>query len=143
MTAKQFLRAIREEQKELRILQERKEEIYYSLFSGAIRYDKDNIQTSPSDVMPEKVIKMTELSGKIDEHIKRLVDRKSAALDTIRHIDNSVYRQILVEYYLSSPRDGKMPSWLDVAKQLGYSEDWIKHLHGYALREFRKYFDIK
>ena len=28
-----------------------------------------------------------------------------------------------------------MMSWFDVAEKMGYSEDWVKHVHGYALKE--------
>ena len=135
MTIKQYLRAIRSEQKELRILKEKRESVYYSLLPSAIRYDRDNVQQSPSDVMPDKIIRIVELTGEIDSHIKILERNKVQALRLIRQIDDSLCRQVIFLYYLTLKEDGKLMSWLDVAELMGYSEDWVKHTHGKALKE--------
>ena len=139
MTAKQYLRNIRYEQKELLTLQELKEEAYYNTLPSGIRYDKDNIQVSPSDVMLDKVIKVCELTKTIDKHIKKINKHRSDAMRIISRISKPEYRQVLTLYYLKL-KDGQLMSWLDIAEEMGYSEDWIYHQHGYALQEFSKFY---
>lgn len=138
MTIKQYLRSIRNEQRELWILQEKREQLYYSLLPSGIRYDKDNVQVTSENAFPDKVIKMAELSNKIDKSIQHLTLRKAEAIDMINKLDNSNYRQVLMLYYIPDDKNKRMMSWIDVAEKLGYSEDWIKHIHGYALKELRK-----
>lgn len=136
MTAKKYLKLIRSEQKELRILKEKKDTIYYSLLPSSIRYDKDNIQVTPENVLSEKVIKMVDLTREIDEHIKYLEKHKADALRIIRKITDTNQRQVLILYYLTLDIRGNLMKWFDVAEIMGYSEDWIKHKHGDALKEF-------
>lgn len=138
MTTKQYLRSIRNEQRELWILQEKREQLYYSLLPGGVRYDKDNIQITSENAFPDKVIKMAELSNKIDKSIQHLTLRKAEAIEMINKLENSNYRQVLLLYYIPDDKNKKMMSWLDVAEKLGYSEDWVKHVHGYALKELKK-----
>lgn len=135
MTIKQYLRSIRNEQKELWILKEKKDAIYYSLLPSGIRYDRDNVQKSPSDVMPDKIIRITELTGEIDKRIRTLERNKVEAMRLIYSLDDTRCRQILILYYLTQKERGRLMNWLDVAEMIGYSEDWVKHMHGKALLE--------
>lgn len=139
MTVKEYLRSIRDEQRELWILQDKRNEIYFNLLPSGIRYDKDHIQISSENAFPDKVIKMAELSNKIDKKIEHLTRRKADALDMIGRLDNTNYRQVLILYYIPTD-DRKMMSWLDVAEEMGYSEDWVKHIHGYALKELSEFY---
>lgn len=140
MTVKKYLRSIRDEQRELWILQEKRDELYFSLLPSGIRYDKDNIQVTSENAFPDKVIKMAELSNKIDKRIEELTIRKTDAMDMIGRLNNSNYRQVLMLYYIPDDRNKKMMSWLDVAEKLGYSEDWVWHMHGYALKELSEFY---
>ena len=140
MTVKKYLRSIRDEQRELWILQEKRDELYFSLLPNGIRYDKDNIQVTSENAFPDKIIKMAELSNKIDRKIEELTKRKTEAVDMIGRLDNSNYRQVLMLYYIPTGKYYKMMSWLDVAEEMGYSEDWVKHVHGYALKELSEFY---
>lgn len=141
MTAKQYLRSIRSEQKELKTMIEHRETIYFSLLPSAIRYDKDRVQTSPDDQMMDKVIKTTELDAEIDEYIAMLRKHKADALKIIRQINNSLYRQVLIDYYLVTKENGKPMRWDDVAGEIFRGERQTKRIHGKALIEFQKKFD--
>lgn len=136
MKSKDYLKSIRKEQKEIKNLQEQKEAIYFSLLPSGIRYDKDRIQVSPEDMLPDKVIKMSELTKEINSYIEHLEKNKAKALRLIRKIEDSNHRQVLVLYYLTLNTNGSPMSWIDVAELMGYSEDWIKHMHGDALKAF-------
>ena len=136
MKAKEYLKSIRNEQKELINLKAQKDSVYFSLLPSGIRYDRDRIQISPEDIFPDKVIRMTELTKEIDSHINYLERNKTKALRMIRKIENSKHRQVLIFYYLTLNMDGLPMSWIDVAELMGYSEDRVKHIHGDALISF-------
>ena len=136
MKAKEYLKSIRNEQKELINLKAQKDSVYFSLLPSGIRYDRDRIQISPEDIFPDKVIRMTELTKEIDSHINYLERNKTKALRMIRKIENSKHRQVLILYYLTLNMDGLPMSWIDVAELMGYSEDRVKHIHGDALISF-------
>ena len=106
MKAKEYLKSIRNEQKELINLKAQKDSVYFSLLPSGIRYDRDRIQISPEDIFPDKVIRMTELTKEIDSHINYLERNKTKALRMIRKIENSKHRQVLILYYLTLNMDG-------------------------------------
>lgn len=140
MTAKQYLRLIRSEQKELKILKEKKETIYYSLLPSAIRYDKDNIQTSPEDMLSEKVVKMADLTREIDEHIKYLENHKADAMHMIRQIKTPICRQVLILYYLTVKENNELTSWADVSEIICLGDRQTQRIHKEALKEFQALF---
>ena len=141
MTAKQYLRSIRTEQRELKTLIERRETIYFSILPSAIQYDKDLVQTSPDDHMVDKLAKTSELDEEITKYIEMLRNHKAEALRVIRMIDNSLYRQVLIDYYLLAKENGKPMKWDDVASEIYRGERQTKRIHGKALIEFQKNFE--
>lgn len=60
MTVKQYLYSVRDEQKEIEELNERIYEMRMSLLPGAMRYDVDRVQVSPTDTTADRN------AGKID-----------------------------------------------------------------------------
>ena len=56
---------------------------------------------------------------------------------TTEKIEDSVSRQLIALYYLSTQKGGALLRWADVAKLMNYSQDHvIKVLHPKALRDF-------
>ena len=55
-----FLKRIRRERHELKVVQETAAELRAMLLPSAIRYDKDRVQTSPVDIMPERIAEIAE-----------------------------------------------------------------------------------
>lgn len=136
MTAKEYLKSIRREQKELRILNEKRDTILYDVtLPKGIRYDTIKVQASPKDPM-DKLIRVSELTVQIDRLINKLEQRKAHAMNLISKIDKSDYRQVLMLYYLTLNNDGQLMSWIDVAEKMGYSESHIKRIHGWSLYKF-------
>lgn len=143
MTAKEYLRNIRDEQKEIRMLKNKRDGIILNSAKPAgIRYDKVRVQSSPKDPM-EVFEHWSELQEEIDEHIDKLQKNRAEAIRLIRKINQSTYRQILMLYYLTPKSDHEMMSWHDVATEMKYSDDRIWHLHGYALQEFSRIYAKK
>ena len=141
IVAKQYLRSIRSEQCEIRVLKEMREDAYLSLFPPAIRYDKDKVQVSPQDVMPDRMSKICELDKEIDQRLAELDAHRAEAFRLIQKLDSDIGRTILMLYYLNSRKDGKAYTWADVSKQIQYSEDRTKHIHGKMLQQINRYLE--
>lgn len=139
--AKQYLRSIRSEQREIRVLMELRESTYLSLLPPAIRYDKDRIQTSPMDAMPEKMSRVCELDTEIEQRLAELDAHRAEAFRLIQRLESEVGRSVLLLYYLRARKDGRAFTWSDVAKELQYSEDRIKHIHGKMLQQMNQYLE--
>lgn len=106
--------------------------------TGALRYDKDRVQTSPSaDQIPNAIIKIVEAENEAMRIAVQLADTKQEIVDKIVNLDDGNHIRLLCLYYV---RKYKLE---DVADIMHFSYDWTKHLHGEALKEFeRKYPEI-
>lgn len=139
VNVKGFLRKIRKEQVEIRILLEKREALAFSLYPSAIRYDRDRVQTSPEDLMPEKVAEICKLDAEILEHIKAIENRRAFAMKTVREIEKPDLRLVLTLYYLATKPDGSLFKWEEVADAVHHDEKYVLHkLHPAALQEFKK-----
>ena len=132
-----FLKRIRRERHELKVVQETAAELRAMLLPSAIRYDKDRVQTSPVDIMPERIAEIAELSNQQDAHIRRLQSDIQQADELINSLEVAEYRELLRYRYLSG---GLKPmTWMKIAEAMGYSEDHVRgKLHGKAIAEARK-----
>lgn len=102
---------------------------------GAIRYDKDNIQNSPNnDAMANYMIRLEAAESRARDLIIEYLEAYMTIEQQIRKIMPGIYADVLYLRYI----DGKN---LDqIAEELNYSADWIRHVHGYALRTFDQQF---
>lgn len=102
---------------------------------GAIRYDKDNIQNSPkNDAMANYMIRLEAAESWARDLIIEYLEAYMTIEQQIRKIMPGIYADVLYLRYI----DGKN---LDqIAEELNYSADWIRHVHGYALRAFDQRF---
>lgn len=119
MTIKQFLYSVRDEQKEIEELGERIYEIQTSFLPAAIRYDRDKVQTSPSDTISDRMAELADYEELLKSKIRKLTAKRQRAQLMVDRIPDSKERQVLDLYFLSSTRP-KMP---DVADRIGYSRE--------------------
>lgn len=136
MTPKQYLSKV--------FLLERKylnaiEELEYvrSMATGvtAIRYDKDNVQTSPeNDQMANYMVRLEKAEARALKLSEEYFDQAILIRDQINSITPGNYSDILYLRYVCGMR-----LW-EIADELGYSHDRIRHMHGMALVEFGKRF---
>lgn len=108
-----FLGQVRGYDNKIKRLERTIESLRYNLLPGAIRYDKDRVDTSPQDGM-------SELFAKIDVYERELVEecgnRASAVIkvdEALNKMRDTKERIILKEYYI-----GKV-SLRDIADGLG------------------------
>lgn len=130
MTAKQFFRQCRREIKEYQYMRERLEWLRGTLLPMAIRYKPIDVQSSGAgDQMAEIVPEIVALERTIAEYVEVLAAHQHRAEQIISRIERPEYRLLLRLYYLHDP----LLTWAEVADRMNYSEDAVKHMHGYAL----------
>lgn len=131
-----YLHSLREEQRELINLLYLSQRLRYDLLPSAIVYDKDQVQTSPSDVFSEKIIEVCSILDKIDKYTREVEFHRYEALNLINRIQNPRYRSILTLYYVQPVDRYHLPRWSDVAKALETTEDNVRTGNWRALKAF-------
>ena len=133
---KTYLRRIRQKQHEILLLTERCNELRFSLGASAIRYDKDNVQTSPRDTTSEIMCELFEIQDHITG-LMRFVDlRRFMAFQILGYITDQTLRDVIRLYYLESC-GGRLYTWDMVASKIGKSTKYvIRRLHPDALAAF-------
>lgn len=91
------------------------EELRGCLLPGAIRYDKDKVQTSPTDKTSEIILKVVDLEAEIEE-----LKREKGLLiieigDAIERLPDDTEKTVLTEFYV-----GRLPM-TQVAELINYS----------------------
>ena len=130
MKTKAFFRQCRREIKELQYMRERLAWLRGTLLPEAIRYKAIDVQSSGAgDRMAEIVPEIVGLEHTIAEYVEMLAEHQNKAERIISRIERPEYRLLLRLYYLHDP----LLTWAEVADRMNYSEDAVKHMHGYAL----------
>lgn len=103
------------------------------LVSG-IDYDRDRVQTSPSNVgfTRESEI-LADMDADIRKNILDLMDRKDKIIGQIQQMGRAEYADVLFKRYV------EYKNMDEIATEMGYSYHWTCHIHGEALKEFEKY----
>lgn len=134
LTAKEYLNQIyllearyeakREQANDMRLLAES---------TGAIRYDKEKIQTSPSqDALVNTVIRIIEAESEAAETAKELMDIKCKIIEQIISLDDEKYMRILCLRYVHHIKLD------DVADRMHYNPNYIRQMHIKALEMFEE-----
>lgn len=134
MTIKQFLYSVRDEQKEIEELNNRICELRMSFLPGAIRYDKDRVQTSPSDSVTERMAELGDYEKTLSDKVRELTDKRNRAQKMIDSLGDSKERQVLGLYFLSIGR----PRMTDVAKWMQFSVSRTYDLYKMALKHLEE-----
>lgn len=97
-----------------------------------IDYSGDKVQSSPKGDAPftKSVERIIDLEKEIDDMIDQYVNLKDQIINEIQSLSNVTYIEILYKRYIKYKR-------LEViAVELGYSYQYVRVMHGYALQEF-------
>ncbi len=133
VSAKRYLEEIKRTDNMIDILIQQKEEAYAKAFSlGSKEIDGMNIQRSApdGDRMADAVIKYTMLEEKITDMIDGYIDFKDKVIHQIAAIPAPAYGKLLALRYLQYKGLEK------IAAEVGYSYEYIRKLHSYALQMF-------
>ena len=100
--------------------------------TGSIDYSKERVQTSPSGDAPfvKLIGRIIDLEAEINAEIDRFVDEKHKIINQIQGLKNSDYIRLLFKRYV------EFKSLERICVEMNFSYDYIKHLHGYALKDF-------
>lgn len=105
---------------------------YKASGAGAVRYDKDPVQTSPEDYMAMAILDIVELEKQIKEAEIKIERTKGEAYAVVRKMDKPDHRAVIEWYYLNGL------SMIDTANKLNLSERAAYYLREDALEEFIK-----
>lgn len=103
---------------------------YKASGAGAIRYDKDRVQTSPQNFMEMAMCDIIEISAEIEEDRASLEEIEGQAYSIIRRMESDEQRTILEWYYINCVGMG------DVATKMYISERTAYYLKDDALESF-------
>lgn len=81
-----------------------------------VRYDRDNVQTSPSDPMA----RVADVIGEIEEEKERYIRVKHQLINEIHDLEDHVYEQILVERFIQKRSVKQIRIRKDYSKSTAY-----------------------
>ena len=132
MTAKEFLKQYHSKRLEIKSLDTEIEKLETVLTSGAIRYDKERVQSS-SRLDRDRI-----LAEIADQQVERKQLRAEAELvmcevaDVIHRVEPAELSRVLHLRYIDDKK------WNDIAAEMQLDERWVFRLHGRALEAVDK-----
>lgn len=101
---------------------------------GSVDYSTERVQSSHSQDAPfvRIVHRMIELEQEINAEIDNFVDTKHLIINQIHTLRNTDYIMLLFKRYV------EYKSLERICVEMNFSYDYIKHLHGYALKAFEE-----
>lgn len=132
MRAKEYLQQLQKLDTVINQKMKEMQELRYSFSIGGIDYSKDRVQTSLSGDAPfvKLIGKIADLEAVIDAEIDRFVDEKHRIINQIQQLQNPDFISLLYKRYV------EYKSLEQICVEMKFSYDYIKHLHGYALKDF-------
>lgn len=134
MTAKEYLSQYQGLQRRIRSKQDEIEQIK-TLMEGlaAIRYDKDKVESSPTnDQMINGMIRIEEISNKIARDVSEAAALVDEITDRISRVKQNSLEMVLREHYINGL------TFESICVNYHYEYRSIITMHGRALQEFSK-----
>ena len=131
MTAKEYLRHIRDAESDLRSAEmdyQRARDDVMNL--KAIEYDKDKVSNSHIGDLSDAIAALEKYAERVNAKWDELVVMREEAKAQIEQIADGRYREVLHRRYLQGE------SWEYIAVGMGYAFRTVLWLHGKALKQF-------
>ena len=126
-----YLKRIRDVERNLNSKRDELEALQYRASgAGAIRYDKDRVQTSPGDYLAMAIADIIELEKQIEEDEASIEDMKGQAYAIVRRIELPEHRTLIEWFYLNGI------SMNETAERMNMSERAAYYLKEDALESF-------
>lgn len=129
---KEWFKGIRKERYEIMHLEELIKNAEMGLLPSGIRYDRDKVQTSPSDTMSAVLSKAVDMQKELESSIAKLQDKRIEAEKLIRTLENSDEREVLRYYYLDT-FNGRPLTWEQVSNRMNFNLRWVHRIHDRAI----------
>ena len=132
MTAKEYLRRIRDAESDLRSAEmdyQRARDDVMNL--KAIEYDKDKVSNSHIGDLSDAIAALEKYAERVNAKWDELIAMREEAKERIWEIADGRYREVLYRRYLQGE------SWEYIAVGMGYAFRTVTWLHGRALGQFK------
>lgn len=131
--ASSYLMGIRDIEKKLHNKRLELEALRYKASgAGAIRYDKDRVQTSPDDYLAKAMVDIIEIEKQIEKDESSIEKKKGKAYGMVRLMTVPEQRILIEWYYLNGL------SMQETALKMSIAERTTYYLRDDALEEFGK-----
>lgn len=133
MTAKEYLRRIRDTESDLRSAEQDYQRARDDVMNlKAIQYDKNKVSNSHIGDLSDAIAALEKYAERVNAKWDELIALRTEAEELIEQIADGRYRDVLHRRYLQGE------SWEYIAIGLGYSFRQVLRIHGAALVEFTK-----
>lgn len=139
MTAREYLGEIAYIRYKLRYIKKKISELDEEMTTtGAIRYDKDRVQTTPANRHEDKIIKLVDIKKKYESARVSLENDEIQMLSQIDGMPNKTHAKILrLRFFDLAPGD-RLHTIGWIADEMGYAEDYVRHQYQDALKGFEE-----
>lgn len=98
----------------------------------------ERVQTSMNgDTLPKIVTKYMDMEKEVNAEVDRYIELRHQIIEEIHSMNNNLYMKILFMRYV------EFKTLELIAVETGYSYQYIRNRHGYALLDFQKIIDKK
>ena len=105
---------------------------YKASGAGAIRYDKDRVQSTPEDFLVKAMDDIIQIEKQIEKEEREAEKKKGRAYSIVRKMDQAEHRIIIEWYYFNGL------SMTDAATRMNIAERTAYYLRDDALEDFGK-----
>lgn len=131
--ASSYLMSIRDIEKRLHNKRLELEALRYKASgAGAIRYDKDRVQTTPDDYLAQAMADIIEIEKQIEKEENNIEKKKGKAYGIVRQMETTEQRVLIEWYYLNGL------SMQETAIKMSIAERTTYYLRDDALETFGK-----
>lgn len=123
----EFLTMPKKTKLQIRSKQMQIEDLRLQMLPGAVRYDKDTVQSSPEDPMPKFIVRVDELERDIEVLKRRYVDEQKLISEAIEMLEDKREQVVLIGRYVSGD------SYDEIAAELSLSLDRVFQIHRSAV----------
>lgn len=127
LTAKEYLRRYQDANREIDALLEEIDNLRIRATSITQALTPDRVQATPTNRTENIVAKIVDMERKVDSRVDDLHKIEDEVMQTIRKVENPVYRELLIRKYIL----GKTLEEIAVAMHYSYRQTC--RLHGMAL----------
>ena len=132
MTAKEYLRRIRDTESDLRSVEQDYQRARDDVMNlKAIQYDKDKVSNSHIGDLSDAIAALEKYAERVNAKWDELIALRTEAEKQIEQIVDGRYREVLHRRYLQGE------SWEYIAVGMGYAFRTVLWLHGKALGQIR------
>ena len=132
MTAKEYLRRIRDAESDLRSVEMDYQSARDDVMNlKAIEYDKDKVSNSHIGDLSDAIAVLEKYAERVNAKWDELIAMREEAKERIEQVEDGRCREVLYRRYLQGE------SWEYIAVGMGYAFRTVTWLHGRALAQFK------